>query len=59
MVDDGPNEVIVQYTCRGNGYGRTRIRRETTALVQVESQGVAGGMPFNVIGEARKVGACR
>src|SRR5688572_11627965 len=28
VVQDGPDEVVVQYTCRGNGYGRTTIRRE-------------------------------
>ena len=26
--EDGADEVVVQYTCRGNGYGRTSIRRE-------------------------------
>ena len=28
-------EVTVQYTCRGRGYGRTHIRRETNRLVQI------------------------
>src|SRR5688572_21115046 len=27
VVRDDANEVVVQYTCRGNGYGRTTIRR--------------------------------
>jgi hypothetical protein len=58
IVDDGPSAVTVQYTCRGNGYGRTHIRRESPSLVQIESQGIAGGMPFDVSGEARKVGTC-
>ena len=26
VVEDGTNEVTVQYTCPGNGYGRTNIR---------------------------------
>lgn len=58
IVSDGPGEVIVQYTCRGRGFGRTHIRRETGRLVQIESQGVLDGLPFDVVAEARRVGEC-
>lgn len=59
VVEDGASAVTVQYTCRGNGYGRTSIRRESPALVQIDSQGIAGGLPFEFSAEARRVGACR
>ena len=59
VVEDGTQAVTVQYTCRGNGYGRTSIRRETSSLVQIDSQGIAGGLPFQFSAEARRVGACR
>lgn len=59
VVEDGANAVTVQYTCRGNGYGRTSVRRESTSLVQIDSQGIAGGLPFEFSAEARRVGACR
>ena len=59
VVADGPAEVTVQYTCRGNGYGRTTIRRESNSLVQVNSQGVRAGRPFSMVGEARRTGSCR
>ena len=59
VVDDKPNEVVVQYTCRGNGYGRTSIRRESNGLVQIDSQGIADGAPFQWSAEARRVGVCR
>lgn len=58
VVEDGAARVTVQYTCPGNGYGRTSIRRETPALVQLESQGIQGGMPFELTGEARRTGSC-
>ena len=58
VVRDDTNEVIVQYTCRGNGYGRTSIRREGNGLVQVESQGIVDGAPFSISGEARHNGSC-
>lgn len=59
VVEDGANAVTVQYTCRGNGYGRTSIRRESPSLVQIDSQGIAGGLPFEFSAEARRVGTCR
>lgn len=58
VVQDGANEVVVQYTCRGNGYGRTSIRREGNALVQIRSQGIEGGTPFSFTAEARHSGRC-
>jgi hypothetical protein len=58
VVEDGAARVTVQYTCQGNGYGRTSIRRETGALVQLESQGIHDGMPFQLVAEARRTGSC-
>ncbi|WP_395329933.1 hypothetical protein WBP06_16535 [Novosphingobium sp. BL-8H] len=58
VVDDKANEVTVQYTCPGHGYGRTHIRRETNALVQIDSQGIANGRPFAFATEGRHVGHC-
>lgn len=58
IVDDQPNDLTVQYTCRGKGYGRTRIRRENSQLVQIESQGIADGKPFSFVAEGRRVGDC-
>lgn len=59
VVEDEANSVTVQYTCRGRGYGRTHIRRETNRLVQIESQGIVNGLPFVLVEEGRKVGSCR
>ena len=59
VVEDAADKVTVQYTCRGNGYGRTSIRKETSSLVQIESQGIAGGLPFQFKAEARRTGACK
>lgn len=58
VVDDAPGLTTVQYTCRGNGYGRTSVRRETATLAQIESQGIAGGLPFHLVAEARRTGSC-
>lgn len=58
VVEDAANKVTVQYTCPGNGYGRTNIRKETGSLVQIESQGIASGLPFQFAAEARRTGTC-
>lgn len=58
VVKDERNLVAVQYTCSGNGYGLTTIRREGLRLVQVESQGIINGVPFAFKGEGRYVGSC-
>lgn len=58
IVADEAEDVTVQYTCRGRGYGRTHIRRETPRLVQIETQGIADGLPFNFVAEGRRVGDC-
>ncbi|MFM5915924.1 MAG: DUF3617 domain-containing protein [Novosphingobium sp.] len=58
VIEDSPSQVVVQYTCPGRGYGRTEIRRETNRLIQLQSQGVVDGYPFEVSGEARRIGSC-
>ena len=58
VVDDGASDVTVQYTCHGRGYGRTHIRRESGRLVQIESQGIADGYPFDFVAEGRRLGDC-
>ena len=58
VIEDAPDEIDVQYTCPGAGYGRTSVRRETRTLVQVQSRGIANGSPFAVVAEARREGAC-
>ena len=59
VIDDDASQITVQYTCPGNGYGRTTIRRETADLVQVQSQGIVGDLPFQFQAEARRTGSCR
>lgn len=58
VIQDSLNEVVVQYTCKGRGYGRTHIRRETGRLVQIDSRGIANGLPFEFSAEGRRIGDC-
>lgn len=58
VLEDGPSAVTVQYVCRGRGYGRTHIRQETPQLIQLETQGIADGLPFDLVAEGRRIGTC-
>lgn len=58
VVEDTFDKVTVQYTCRGHGYGRTHIWREAGNLLQIESQGIVDGQPFQFSAEARRTGRC-
>jgi hypothetical protein len=57
-VEDTAEAVTIHYTCPGNGYGQTSVRFENAQLVQLETQGIAQGLPFNVRAEVRRIGSC-
>lgn len=58
VIEDTPKSVVVQYTCPAGGYGHTEVRFENPRLVQVETQGIDNGLPFNFTAEARRTGSC-
>lgn len=58
IVEDALTVATVQYTCRSTGYGRTRIRFEQPTLVQIDTQGIQRGLPFDMKIEARRIAAC-
>ena len=49
----GPREVAFSYDCGAGNNGYTRVRAETNKLVQVDTQGFKGNMPFHNRYEAR------
>lgn len=57
-LDDMPAMVRVHFSCGAAGSGQTVVRRETSRLVQIESQGFDNGTPFSDRFEARYTGSC-
>ncbi len=57
-VNDTPKRLVITYECGAAGNGRTDLRIETSRLVQIMSQGIADGAPFDFALEGRWVGAC-
>jgi hypothetical protein len=58
VIADTPGTATVHYTCPGAGHGRTTISIETPRLLRIQTQGIAGGAPFDLDYEGRRMGAC-
>jgi hypothetical protein len=53
-----PNSVTISYSCKGAGQGTTTIRKESSKLIHVDSQGIKNNSPFAFNVEARMLGPC-
>jgi hypothetical protein len=58
VVRSAPNSITISYSCRGQGQGLTVIRKETSKLVHIDSQGIRNNSPFSFSVEARNTGPC-
>ena len=58
VIADTADSATVHYTCPGAGHGRTALTMETPRLIHLQTQGIAGGAPFDLDYEARRTGAC-
>ena len=58
IIADQPHMAVIQYSCRGSGYGRTMVSVETPRLVKLTTQGAGKAGPFDETFEARRTGAC-
>jgi hypothetical protein len=58
VINDQPDTATVQYSCPTGGHGRTTVSIETPRLIQVHTQGIANGGPFDLRYEGRHMGPC-
>jgi len=58
VIENRPNSLRVSYKCGSRGHGVTTIRRESSGLVQIQSQGIANNAPFSFSVEGRRTGSC-
>ncbi len=58
VVRSGADNITVSYSCRGQGQGLTVIRKETSKLIHIDSQGIRNNSPFSFSVEARNIGPC-
>lgn len=58
VVSGGPRSATIEYSCAGQGHGRTLITVERSTLLRIQTQGLRQGAPFDVDYEARYRGTC-
>lgn len=49
---------VLRYTCAGGDFGQTTLTVVTPRSLTIETQGISGGLPFNYVVHARRVGNC-
>ena len=58
IMSSSADRAEVTYTCAGGGFGTSRVEVLTPRSVKVNTQGIAGGLPFAYVLHARRVGPC-
>lgn len=58
VIQDTANSVRVSYKCGSADHGVTTIKRESSGLVQIQSQGIKGNAPFSFNVEGRRTSSC-
>lgn len=58
VISDQGSSTVVQYDCGGAGFGRTQIDVLTPRSLRISTQGISGGLPFNYVLQARRMGDC-
>jgi hypothetical protein len=49
---------LIDYSCGGAGFGRSEVNVITPRSLRIETQGISGGLPFNYVLLARRIGDC-
>ena len=58
VVRSTADSVTVSYTCKGQGQGLTTVRKESSRIVHIQSQGIRDNAPFSMSVEGRRTGPC-
>ena len=58
VVNPAPDRAEVHYTCSGGDFGTSRVEVLTPRSIRVNTQGIAGGLPFSYVIHARRMASC-
>jgi hypothetical protein len=58
VIENSPKKLRVSYKCGNAGNGVTEIKRESSSLVQIYTQGIRNNAPFSITVEGRRTGSC-
>jgi len=58
VVSSEGSSTVLRYSCNGGGFGQSTLTLLTPRSLTIETQGISGGLPFNYVVHARRVGDC-
>lgn len=58
VIDSSATALTVRYSCAGAGQGRSTLTLRTPTAFRLQTQGLAGGAPFEFDYEAHRTGDC-
>jgi hypothetical protein len=58
VTSENAASTVIDYSCGGAGFGRTKVDVLTPRSLRLETQGISDNLPFNYVLQARRVGDC-
>ena len=49
---------VFRYSCPAGDFGQSKLTVVTPRALTIETQGISGGLPFNYVVHARRIGNC-
>ena len=58
LVSSEIASAVFDYRCRAGDFGQSKLIVLTPRALTIETQGISGGLPFNYVVHARRIGDC-
>jgi len=58
VVSSEGSSTVLRYSCPAGGFGQSTLTLLTPRSLTIDTQGISGGLPFNYVVHARRVGDC-
>ena len=58
VLSDSGSSVLIEYSCGGAGFGRSKVDVITPRSLRIDTQGISDDLPFGYVLQARRVGDC-
>lgn len=59
VLSDSHVQSRIEYACGASGFGTSSITVITPRSLRIQTQGISGGLPFDYVIQARRIGSCR
>ena len=58
LLKSAGSSTSIEYSCGAAGFGHSEVEAITPRSLRISTQGISGGLPFNYVLQARRVGDC-